>query len=229
MKKAVVLSSGGLDSTVCLGLAVSEFGRENVIAINVFYGQRHAKELESSKKVCEYYGVPRIELDLLPCFEGGKSSLMKWSTSEISSGTYHEQLSNGQLATVVPFRNGVFLSAAVSLILGQFPEDEITVVLGNHAGDYENHEYADCSGEFIESMGKAIKLGTDGRASVYSPFVNSKKYEIVKKGIELHVPFELTWSCYNGLEYPCGKCATCKQRSEAFRLAGIPDPLLAKN
>lgn len=228
MRKAVVLSSGGLDSTVCLALAVKEFGNENVFALNIFYGQRHKKEIEASKKIAEYYHVKRIELDLSACFKDCKSSLMESSNEEISTGTYHEQLSNGRLHTVVPFRNGLFLSAAVSLILGQNPDDELVIYLGNHAGDIENHEYADCSTEFTDAMTKAIYFGTDGKVTFVSPFEGKKKSEIVKCGLSINVPFNLTWSCYNGKEKPCGCCPTCLQRQEAFKENNVGDPLVSE-
>lgn len=228
MKKAVVLSSGGLDSTVCLALAVKEFGKDNVIALNIFYGQRHKKEIESSKKVAEYYQVKRIELDLSQCFQNCTSSLMATSKEEISEGTYHEQLTRGRLHTVVPFRNGLFLSAAVSLVLGQYPDDDLVVYLGNHAGDVENHEYADCSPEFSDAMSRAVNFGTDGKVTFLSPFKNKKKGDIVKCGLSMNVPFELTWSCYNGKDKPCKKCPTCIQREKAFRENNIEDPLISE-
>lgn len=227
MKKAFVLSSGGLDSTVCLALAVEQYGKENVIALGVSYGQRHAKELDCARAVAQHYGVKRIELDLSCCFDGCTSSLMRTSTDEISIGTYHEQMCAGELKTVVPFRNGLFLAAAVCVALGRDENNDIVIYLGNHGGDVENNEYADCSKEFIDAMNFAIHLGTDGRASLFSPFAGMEKSELVKKGIELNVPFEMTWSCYNGKDRPCGKCTTCIQRAEAFSLNGAIDPLTA--
>jgi 7-cyano-7-deazaguanine synthase len=146
------------------------------------------------------------------------------SNEEISEGTYHEQLSRGRLHTVVPFRNGLFLSSAVSLILGQYPDDDLVVYLGNHAGDVENHEYADCSIEFTEAMSKAVYFGTDGKVTFFSPFEGKKKSDVVKCGLSMGVPFELTWSCYHGKDKPCKKCPTCIQRLQAFRDNGVRDP-----
>lgn len=145
---------------------------------------------------------------------------------DVPCGTYHEHLSVGRLSTIVPFRNGLFISAAASFSLGMFPDDEIEIFLANHAGDVENHEYADCSNEFINKMSEAVHEGTDGRARVTSLFSKMKKSDIVAEGLKLNVPFELTWSCYNGGDKPCCTCPTCIQRVDAFKANSIKDPLL---
>lgn len=227
MKKAVVLSSGGLDSTVCLGLAVQKYGRSRVTALNVYYGQRHSKEVEASKRVADYYGVERIELDLAPCFIGGKSSLID-PAGHVPHASYHEQYTSvGRLSTVVPFRNGLFISAAVCMMLGRLEEkDSVDVVLGNHAGDVEHYEYPDCSMEFINHMRAALDAGTSGAASIWSPFATCTKTEVIKQGIAIDAPLGLTWSCYMGGDVPCGRCGTCQQRAAAFRALGITDPAL---
>ena len=122
-------------------------------------------------------------------------------------------------STVVPFRNGIMLAAAAGLA-----EDSgySAVILGNHTGDHAI--YPDCRPEFIDGMARAIGTGTAGKVKLLSPFCNMTKGQIAALGAELGVDYSLTWSCYNGREKHCGKCGTCRERKEAFREAGIPDP-----
>ena len=118
--KAMVLCSGGVDSTTCLGIAVDKYGAENVVALSIYYGQRHTKEIESADKVTEYYGVEHISLDLEKIFQYSDCSLLAHSDKEIPEESYAEQIkkTNGSpVSTYVPFRNGLFLSSAASIAL----------------------------------------------------------------------------------------------------------------
>ena len=119
--KILVLSSGGVDSTTCLAMAVKEVGAENVLALSVYYGQKHDKEIQAAKKVAEYYGVRRMELDLSVIFAGSNCSLLKQSTEDIPLESYAQQIeeTHGEkpVSTYVPFRNGLFLSSAASIAL----------------------------------------------------------------------------------------------------------------
>ena len=111
--KALVLFSGGVDSTTCLGLAVKEYGAENVIALSIYYGQKHDKEIKAAEKIAEYYGVTLKTLDLTLIFADSDCSLLSSSDKEIPTGTYAEQLEQAEgkpVSTYVPFRNGLFLS-----------------------------------------------------------------------------------------------------------------------
>lgn len=226
MKKAVVLSSGGLDSTTCLSVAVGECGKDNVKTISVYYGQKHEKELECARKVAEYYGVEHYEYDMSKIFEYSNCSLLKGSTEEIKHETYAEQMKDGErVNTYVPFRNGLLLSMATSIADSLFPGEEIDIYYGAHADDYANNAYADCSIEFVEAINEAINVGTYRKIKVVAPFINTDKAGVVKKGLELHTPYELTWSCYEGGEKQCGKCATCLDRKEAFMKNGVSDPV----
>ena len=228
-KKALVLSSGGVDSTTCLGLAVKNFGADNVVSVTMYYGQKHKKELECARAVADYYQVKHIELDLSVIFQHSNCPLLSHSTEDIPEGDYAEQVSrdkNGKVATYVPFRNGLFLSTAATLAASLFPDDDVTILIGAHADDAAGNAYADCSDEFLESMDDAIYIGTYKRVSIQAPFGQSNKADVVKTGLALGVPYNLTWSCYNGGDKPCGVCGTCIDRARAFSANNVIDPLL---
>lgn len=229
MKRAVVLSSGGVDSTTCVGLAVKELGAENVSTVSVAYGQKHTKELECAEKVAKYYGVAHFKIDLSEIFKYSNCSLLKGSDESVPEGEYSEQVSradNGKVSTYVPFRNGLMLSAVASLASSLYPDDEVDIYIGAHADDAAGNAYADCSFEFNYAMGEAIHIGTYNMVHLKAPFVEKNKAEVVKVGLELGVPYELTWSCYNGGDKPCGKCATCIDRARAFAANNVEDPAI---
>ena len=224
--RAMVLSSGGIDSTTCLGMAVEKYGKENVVALSISYGQKHDKEIQASDAVAEYYGVEHIRLDLAKIFAYSDCSLLQHSTQEIPEESYAEQLekTDGKpVSTYVPFRNGLFLSSAASLALSK----ECGVIYyGAHADDAAGSAYPDCSDTFNKAISDAIFIGSGEQLRIEAPFVNMTKAEVVKIGLELKVPYELTWSCYEGKDKPCGLCGTCIDRAEAFRLNGLEDPAL---
>ncbi len=223
--KALVLSSGGVDSTTALGLAVKKFGKENVIALSVSYGQKHTKEIDAAKKVASFYGVEQLFMDLSKIFQYSNCSLLQQSTEEIPEESYKEQIEKTKgskpVSTYVPFRNGLFLSAAASIALSK---DCSVIYYGAHADDAAGFAYPDCSPAFNKAMNKAIYEGSGHQLKIEAPFVNINKAEVVKKGLEIGVPYELTWSCYEGNDKPCGKCGTCIDRAAAFKANGISDP-----
>lgn len=224
--KALVLSSGGLDSTTCVGIAVDKYGKENVATLSAYYGQRHDKELACAKKVADFYGLDHYELDLSKIFEASNNPLLKQSTESVPEGSYEDQQKeNKMVATYVPFRNGLLLSSATSFAGSLFPDEEVVVIYGAHADDATGEAYADCSQAFADAINSAIKIGTYNKVWLEAPLVALTKAEVVKKGIELAVPFELTWSCYNGGDKQCGKCGTCIDRRRAFALNGMDDPV----
>ena len=226
--KAVVLSSGGVDSTTCIGIACSKHGKDNVSTLSVYYGQKHDKELECARKIADYYGVPHYEVDLSVILQFSDCSLLKHSGKDIEHRAYSEQLKDSDgypVATYVPFRNGLFLSAAASLALSIYPDDEIEVYCGMHADDAAGNAYPDTSESFNSAMGEAIYLGSGGKVRVVSPLVSMNKAGVVKIGLHLGVPYHLTWSCYEGHEKACGECGTCIDRRNAFRMNGVEDPI----
>ncbi len=224
--KALVLTSGGVDSTTCLAFAVEQYGRENVVALSITYGQKHAKELEAAKKVTAHYGVEHLCLDLTNVFAESDCSLLAHSEREIPQKSYADQQKETEgapVSTYVPFRNGLFLSAAASVALSKDCE---VVCYGAHSDDAAGNAYPDCSAEFVEAMDAAIQSGSGGGLRLEAPFVTLTKADVVREGLRLGVPYELTWSCYEGGERPCGVCGTCRDRARAFQLNGVEDPAL---
>lgn len=229
MKKALVLSSGGVDSTTCVGIAVKAVGSENVSTVSVFYGQKHNKELECADKVAEFYNVKHYVLDLSNVLQYSNCSLMKNSTEDIPMMSYAEQIEKngeGKVSTYVPFRNGLMLSAVAALAQSIYPDDDVDIYLGAHADDAAGRAYADCSEEFTSAMNTAIVIGTYGKVRVVAPLVNLNKAGVVKLGLSIDVPYKYTWSCYAGGDKPCGHCGTCIDRAKAFEANGISDPAL---
>ena len=220
MKKAVVLLSGGLDSTTALYLAKKE-GFE-VYAISFDYGQRHDKELECAKNISEEAGVA----DYLVV----KMNMNAWGGSALTDSKIEVPEANFESKeipiTYVPARNMIFLSLAASYAEVVGAQD---IFIGVSEVDYSG--YVDCRQEFLDSMEKAINLGTvcgaeqGKKIRIRAPFINMTKAEEIKLGIELGVDYGKTWSCYKGEEEACGVCDSCKLRLEAFEKAGYSDPL----
>lgn len=227
--KALVLNSGGVDSTTCVGIAVDKYGSENVVTASLYYGQKHDKELKSAQAIADYYGCKHIEMDISNVMEFAKSvcTLMKGG-EDIEHASYAEQIKEhgeGRVATYVPFRNGLLLSIAAAIADSIFPNEKVEILYGAHADDAAGRAYADCSPEFAEAMDKAINIGTYGNISVSRPLINLNKAGVVKIGLDLKVPYELTWSCYEGGEKQCGACGTCIDRKAAFEANGVEDPV----
>ena len=227
--KALVLSSGGVDSTTALALAIEKYGKENVVALSVSYGQKHDKELRAAKAVAEYYGVEQLFLDLSLIFQYSNCSLLQQSDQEIPEESYAQQIEKTggatPVSTYVPFRNGLFLSAAASVALSK----ECSVIYyGAHADDAAGAAYPDCSQAFHDAMNKAIYEGSGKQLRIEAPFVGKTKADIVALGLKYHVPYQLTWSCYEGKEEPCGKCGTCIDRAKAFAANGVSDPAICE-
>lgn len=230
MKNALVLTSGGVDSTTALALAIEKYGSDHVIALSISYGQKHTKELEAAKAVAAHYGVEQRFLDLALIFKDSNCSLLEGSTEEIPEASYAEQIAetHGEtpVSTYVPFRNGLFLSAAASIALSNDCE---VIYYGAHADDAAGFAYPDCSPIFNNAMNTAIYEGSGHQLHIEAPFVNKTKADIVALGLKLGVPYALTWSCYEGGEKPCGKCGTCIDRAAAFAANGVADPALAND
>jgi 7-cyano-7-deazaguanine synthase len=225
--KALVLSSGGVDSTTALAMAVDKYGKENVIALSVSYGQKHDREIAAARAVAQFYGVEQLELDLSTIFQFSDCSLLKQSTQDIPQESYAKQIQKkgdqAPVSTYVPFRNGLFLSTAASVALSKGCG---VIYYGAHADDAAGAAYPDCSPAFHESMNAAIWEGSGHQLHIEAPFLRRNKAQLVKLGLELGAPYHLTWSCYEGGEKPCGKCGTCIDRAAAFAANGIADPAL---
>lgn len=212
--KVLVVCSGGLDSCVALYDALHRYGA--VEAVTFAYGQNHQmRENAAVRMICKRAGVPLTKIDLSFIGRHFKSALLG---GNIPEGHYAAKT---MAATIVPYRNGIMLSVAAGLAQSRGCE---RIILGNHAGDH--YIYPDCRPAFIEACSEAIWYGTGGKVRVESPFCNLTKADIVGIGARLAVPFGLTYSCYKGGKVHCGKCGTCVERREAFRLAGIKDPTI---
>lgn len=213
-KKVILIFSGGLDSTVLLYQLRSEGRQLRCLAVD--YGQRHRRELEAAKAICQMLGVELFVADigsLRPLLAGNS---LTSDTVDVPEEPYSPE--NMRL-TVVPNRNMLFLAIAISwAISSKFS----AVAYAAHAGDHP--VYPDCRPEFVRAMGEAASLCDWDEVGIETPFIDISKSEIVLLGASLGVPFADTWSCYQGGEVHCGKCATCRERREAFRLAGIADP-----
>lgn len=224
--KAIVLLSGGLDSCTCLALAIQEVGHDNVHTISVSYGQKHSKELKCAEDIAKHYGVPHQTLDISEIFKSSNCSLLSNSTENVPEGSYDEQIEkSGRVSTYVPFRNGAMLSIVAAVAQSIWPNDYVSIYLGNHQDDAAGEAYPDCSLAFTQYMDKAISQGTYGLVHLKSPFVNNTKADIVAWGLKHNVPYEKSWSCYNGNETPCHRCGTCIDREAAFKANGTIDPL----
>ncbi len=217
--RAVVLLSGGLDSSTVLAMAL-DMGYE-VHALSFDYGQRHARELESARKIAEYYNVPHkiLKIDLRQI---GGSALT--DDIEVPSRSV-EDIEKEIPITYVPARNTILLSYA--LAYAEVIEAD-AIFYGANAIDYSG--YPDCRPEYVEAFEKCANLGTKRGVTgnpikIIAPIIHMTKAEIIKKGMELGVPYELTWSCYRGGEKACGRCDSCLLRLKGFMEAGHEDPL----
>ncbi len=211
--KCVLVYSGGLDSTTLL-YHLRARGDE-VRCLGVDYGQRHRRELEAARAICERVGVEYRLADLrsiAPLLAGSALT----DAVAVPHGHYAEE---SMKATVVPNRNMILLSLAIGWAVSLKYD---AVAYAAHAGDHTI--YPDCRPEFVEAMDRAAGLCDWHRVRIERPFVHMTKADIVRRGAELGVPFELTWSCYEGGEVHCGKCGTCVERREAFERAGVADP-----
>jgi len=222
-KKAICLLSGGLDSSVTLAIAKSE-GYE-VYAMTFIYGQTHSKEIEAAKKIAKHFKVREHKIIGLDLSEIAKSSLI--SGAEIPTGRSAEEIISCKEipSTYVPGRNIIFLSLALAYAESI---DADAIFIGANAVDFAG--YPDCRPEFFEKFQELINIGTkrgvEGNPiKIKTPIINLTKAEIIKKGLSLGVPFELTWSCYLGKEKACGKCDSCILRLKGFKEAGLKDPI----
>ena len=223
-KRAVVLASGGLDSTTIMAIAKHE--GYDIYALSFDYGQRHKLELEAAKTVAGYFGakkhlILRLDLDAI-----GGSALT--DDIPVPHGRGLNEIGSGPIPiTYVPARNTIFLSYALAWaeVL-----DATDIFIGVNALDFSG--YPDCRPEYIEAFQKmanlATKAGVEGNSvTIHTPIINMTKAQIIKKGVSLGVDYGITHSCYNptGDGKPCGKCDSCLLRNKGFEEAGLPDPL----
>jgi 7-cyano-7-deazaguanine synthase len=220
---AVVLLSGGMDSCVCAALAVRD---HNAAAVHVSYGQRtEERERRSFEAICDRLEISErlvVRNEALRAIGGSALTDVKIDVPETQPSDSFGSSSNGQIpVTYVPFRNAHFLSVAVSWaeVLGAEK-----VYIG--AVEPDSSGYPDCRPEYYRAFNEVIRAGTkEGTIQVLTPLIAMHKAEIVRLGLELNAPFDLTWSCYQGEDRACGVCDSCVLRLRAFREAAIEDPI----
>lgn len=222
MVRAVVLLSGGLDSSTALAIA-DEKGYE-VVALTFDYGQKHVREVDSARKVAKYYHVK--EHLVLPLQLGGilKSSITQRSM-RVPKGTPRSKISSGIPSTYVPGRNIVFLAIGAS-VAESLGADRLIIA----ANSIDFSGYPDCTPEFVQSFQRMLDVGTKAgkegrRIRIEAPLLRMSKAEIVREAVRLKVPLELTWSCYSGGPKACGRCDSCILRLDGFAKAGSEDPI----
>ena len=223
-RKAIVLTSGGLDSTTCMAVAIDS-GFEPV-ALSFDYGQRHRVELDAARKVVEHYGLARHFITPIGLFRDiGGSALT--DDIDVPTSTSADEMGDDIPVTYVPARNLVFLSMAVGVAETCGAQD---IFIGVNALDYSG--YPDCRPEFIEAFARTASIATKagvegGQLKIHTPLIDLSKAGIVELAHRLDAPLHLTHSCYapdySGVS--CGGCDSCLLRLKGFAEAGISDPI----
>lgn len=221
MERAVVLLSGGLDSATCGAIAAE---KHEIYALTIDYGSKHSKEIEAAGRIAKHlkakeHKVMNVALDTF-----GGSALLD-EKIHIETVEDVEDIGRGIPTSYVPARNMIFLSIAVGYAEAV---GATKVYIGANAVDYSG--YPDCRPEFLEAFQEVVRRGTkagmEGRGiRIIAPLIGMGKSDIIRKGMELGVPFGLTWTCYRGGERACGTCEACILRLKGFREAGSDDPL----
>jgi len=210
----VVIYSGGMDSYTLLHLARERGYRVHALSFN--YGQRHVRELECARSVCEAQGIPHKVIDIRAMSEVMAGSSLT-SDVEVPEGHYEE---DSMKATVVPNRNMILLSLATGYAV---TVDAGAVWYGAHGGDHAI--YPDCRPEFVEKMDAVCRVANYEPVGIEAPFMTMDKGQILAEGLRLGLDYSQTWTCYNGREQACGRCGSCVERLEAFAANGVTDPL----
>lgn len=216
MDKAIVLLSGGMDSAVTASVALKDY---ECYFLHIDYGQRtEKKEREVFKKLVKYFRPKGHFILKLKYFKDIAISALTDRRIEVPEGLH---TGNEVPVTYVPFRNGNFLAIAISLAETLSAKK---IFIG--ATEEDSAGYPDCRKEFYENFNRLIKIGTKNRdIEIITPVISMKKSDIVKLGMKLKTPFHLTWSCYKNSKYACGKCDSCLRRLNAFKEAGLEDPI----
>ena len=227
-KKAVCLLSGGMDSAVTT--AVAKSGGYELFCLTFEYGQRHIRELNCAKKLAKFFRASEHKILKIDLDQIGGSALTEpadaANNTKIPTGKTIEEITTGGIpVTYVPARNTIFLSFALAYAEAIGAD---AIFIGANAVDYSG--YPDCRPRYLEAYQKMADLATKSaieghRIELMYPLIDLTKADIIKKGMELDVPFHHTWSCYKGGEMACGKCDSCVLRLNGFKEAGYNDPV----
>ncbi len=223
MKKAICLLSGGLDSATTLGIALRDGYETSALTIN--YGQLHQKEIESAENIAKHFGIEHVSIRV-PMPWGGSALLDK--NIPLPKGRNEDEMASGIPVSYVPARNTIFLSLAASFAEARGAD---VIFIGANAIDYSG--YPDCRPDFFKAFQTVIARGTkcgieNKQIEIKAPLLELTKAEIIGLGYSLQIPYELTWSCYEGGKVPCGECDSCKLRKKGFEGARCEDPLLMR-
>jgi 7-cyano-7-deazaguanine synthase len=219
-QKALVVLSGGQDSTTCLYWAIDRYGVENVSAVSFDYGQRHKIELESARRIAEHAGIEQRCLPIDTFTALGGDAL----TDNVIDVRNTVDEKTGLPNTFVPGRNLIFLTFAAAWA---WQRGIVNIVTGVAQTDYSG--YPDCRDETIRSMQQSLRLGMEFDVEIHTPLMQLSKKQTVELALRLNAmdAMALTHTCYEGVRPPCGACAACELRAKGFLEAGVDDPLLA--
>lgn len=224
-RKAVVLLSGGMDSCVSAAIAVEGHGARNIALLHASYGQRtQQRERRSFEDIADFYAIKKRLIADLSYFRSIGGSALTDANIAVPSNELDSTGAHGTSVpvTYVPFRNAHFLSIGVSWAeaIGAG-----SIYIGAVAEDSSG--YPDCRPEYYRAFQELIRVGTrpETRIEIVTPVIQMKKDEIIRRGLALRAPLQLTWSCYQGEELACGTCDSCLLRLRAFVQAGLPDPI----
>ncbi len=217
---ALVVLSGGQDSTTCLYWALDRFDPQGVQAVTFDYGQRHRVELDSARQIAEFAGVPQVVLPINTFSALGGNALTE---AEVPVGAMPDE---GLPNTFVPGRNLVFLTFAAAYAYQRGIAD---IVTGVAQTDYSG--YPDCREPTLIALERALSLGMDASFRLHTPLMHLSKRETVQMAVRLGAlpAMALTHTCYEGKRPPCGQCPACELRARGFAEAGVADPLLARS
>ncbi|HAT41183.1 MAG TPA: 7-cyano-7-deazaguanine synthase QueC [Rheinheimera sp.] len=213
-QKVVVIYSGGMDSYTVLHKAI-QAGHE-VYALSFNYGQRHVRELECARQVCQELGINHKIVDISAINQILAGSSLT-DNIEVPEGHY---AADNMKSTVVPNRNMILLSLAVGYAVSLNAQ---AVYYGAHSGDH--FIYPDCRPEFVKKMHDVCQIANYEPIDIISPYLHESKIEILRDGLAMGLDYSKTWTCYNGRAKACGKCGSCQERLEAFTLNQATDPL----
>jgi 7-cyano-7-deazaguanine synthase len=226
-RKAIVLLSGGMDSCVCTAIARERHSERNVALLHAGYGQRtQQRERRAFEEIADYYGVKDrlvVQLDHFRAIGGSALTDKRIAVPENELGTLVAATGEAAIpVTYVPFRNAHFLSVAVSWAEAVGAG---AIYIGAVAEDSSG--YPDCRPEYYRVFQELIRIGTRPKTQIeiITPVIGMKKSEIIRRGMELRAPLQLTWSCYQGEEAACNTCDSCLLRLRAFAEAGVEDPI----
>jgi 7-cyano-7-deazaguanine synthase len=222
MASAVVLLSGGIDSSTLLHYVRHELGVETVYALSFHYGQRHSRELKAAKAQAASVGVREHRTLDISEFGGltAGGSVLTDLDSDVPDLADIPDSDRRQPPTYVPNRNMVLLSLAAAYAEANGVQD---VYYGAQAQD--EYGYWDCTADFLDRINSLLALNRKGAITIHAPFVSKRKDDVLRIGLALGVDYARTWTCYRGGDTPCGSCPSCVERSNAFERIGRDDPL----